>query len=310
MHDSGPTINTSQGPSPGGKAFLALIIGNICLAFGPWLVRLADVGPIASAFWRLTIAVPFLFLAMRMLGQRLPRMKAGLWAMMGVAGLFFAGDLAAWHLGILQTKLANATLFGNSPSLMFPIYGFLIARTWPNRGQAAALLLAAFGAALLMGQSYELSGTNLVGDLLCLLSGALYTGYFIAMSRARLIMGPLPALTLTTMAGVIPLLLFALAMGDAIWPQNWSALVLLALFSQVIGQGLMIYALGHFQPLVIGLALLIQPVVSGAIGWMAYDERLGTLDLIGALAVAIALVLVRRPDKSAASRLAAEPPSA
>ena len=306
MHDSGSTRITSSRPSGSGLAFVALVVANVCLAFGPWLVRLADVGPIASAFWRLLLAVPFLFLAMRLLGQRIPAMKPGLWVMMGFAGLFFASDLAAWHLGILQTKLANATLFGNSPSLMFPIYGFLIARAWPSRGQAAALLLAAFGAALLMGQSYELSGQNLVGDLLCLLSGAFYTCYFIAMARARLAMGPVPALTLSTMAGVIPLFLFALVMGDAIWPQNWTALFLLALFSQVIGQGLMIYALGHFQPLVIGLALLIQPIVSGAIGWIVYDERLGTLDMIGAVAVAIALVLVRRPEKDAPSRLAAD----
>ena len=32
--------------------FLALLSGNAALALGPWLVRLADTGPVAAGFWR------------------------------------------------------------------------------------------------------------------------------------------------------------------------------------------------------------------------------------------------------------------
>jgi drug/metabolite transporter (DMT)-like permease len=71
-------------------------------------------------------------------------------------------------------------------------------------------------------------------------------------------------------------------------------LIGLALASQVVGQGLMIYAIGHLSPLVVGIALLSQPILAGAVGWIAYDERLGALDLLGGALVAVALVLVRR----------------
>lgn len=81
-------------------------------------------------------------------------------------------------------------------------------------------------------------------------------------------------------------------------PGNWTPLIILALVSQVLGQGLMTYALGRLSPLVIGLALLIQPVVAAAVGWIVYGERLGPLDLVGAVLVAIALVLVRRSSGS------------
>ena len=40
----------------------ALFLGNFALAFGPWLVRMADVGPSASAMWRMALAAPVLFL--------------------------------------------------------------------------------------------------------------------------------------------------------------------------------------------------------------------------------------------------------
>jgi drug/metabolite transporter (DMT)-like permease len=75
---------------------------------------------------------------------------------------------------------------------------------------------------------------------------------------------------------------------------------LMALSSQIIGQGLMIFALGQMSPMVIGIALLTQPVMAATIGWVWYGERLDGIDMIGAVAVAVALVLVRGERKDAA----------
>ncbi|MDF1833290.1 MAG: EamA family transporter, partial [Alteraurantiacibacter sp. bin_em_oilr2.035] len=50
---------------------LALLGGNIALALGPWLVRLADTGPVSVGFWRLALALPFLALIARANSQRL-----------------------------------------------------------------------------------------------------------------------------------------------------------------------------------------------------------------------------------------------
>jgi len=77
------------------------------------------------------------------------------------------------------------------------------------------------------------------------------------------------------------------------------ALVSQVLVSQVPGQGCMIHALGRLSPLVVGIALLIQPVVAGTVGWIVYDERLGAVDLAGVAMVAVALVPVRRTPRLA-----------
>jgi drug/metabolite transporter (DMT)-like permease len=281
------------------RAFVALVIANVALAFGPWFVRIADVGPVASAFWRVALAAPLLAGMALAGGARPRRIAPGLWAMLVIAGVAFAADLGSWHLGILRTTLANATLFGNCATLIFPLYGFLVARTWPTRAQGVALLLAALGAGLLMGRSYQLDAKNLTGDLLCLLAGLLYTLYFIAMARVRATMAPLSTLALATIASIVPLYLFAGVLGEGLWPHNWTPLIGLALVSQVLGQGCMIYALGRLSPLVVGLALLIQPVVAATVGWIAYGERLHAPDLIGVAMVAVALVLVRRAPRVA-----------
>jgi drug/metabolite transporter (DMT)-like permease len=296
--------------SPRALPLAAVLVANVALAFGPWFVRLADTGPVAAAFWRIGLAAPVLLAAAAMSGERPFRSARGLGWVLAISGVAFALDLGSWHLGILRTTLANATLFGNAAILIFPIYGFIAARALPSRRQGLALAIACVGAGLLMGRSAELSSDHLAGDLLCLLAGVLYTFYFIAMARARSAMAPLPSLALSTLASAAPLLVIALMLGERIVPQAWGPVVALAVVSQLIGQGLMIYALGHLSPLVVGLALLVQPVVAASVGWLVYGERLGPIDLLGAVLVAIALVLVRDRMPTAPAQLEPVDPEA
>jgi drug/metabolite transporter (DMT)-like permease len=284
--------------TPHPLAFAALLLGNLALAFGPWLVRLADTGPVAAGFWRLTLALPFLWLTAVAVKQR-PHWPRGLltFTILGAATLY-ALDLAAWNAGIRLTKLGNATLFGNSGSFVFVAWGLWLARRWPKGMQAGALVLAAAGAALLMGGSYELSARNLRGDVLALVGGLFYGGYLILVERVRTELQPMPVLLLATIFAIPPLFLISLAFGEQIWPHDWTPLLIFALSSQVLGQGLLVYAIGTFPPLIVGLALLTQPAISALIGWLAYGETLSPLDWVGAAAIAAALVLVRLPERN------------
>ena len=196
-----------------------------------------------------------------------------------------------------MTKLGNATLFGNTSSLIFAAWGLWLARRRPSATQAAALFLAAVGAAMLMGSSAELSVRNVKGDLLALFAGLLYSGYLIAVQRARGALAPLPLLFIASAFGAAMLLPSSLLLGERIVPQDWTFVLILALSSQVIGQGLLVYALGALPPLVVGLTLLTQPAISALVGWLAYGETLKPLDWLGAAAIAAALVLVRLPER-------------
>lgn len=277
---------------------VALLTANALLAFGPILVRFSDTGPIASAFWRMAIALPVLALLAKMTarGGAGPRMSNGIAIIIAFSGILFAIDLASWHLGIVRTKAANATLLGNSASLIFPIYGFFVARMWPSRRQGLSLMIALAGTVLLLGRSAELSSDYLIGDLLSLLAGVFYAAYFITIARARETLAPLPLLAASTLASAPPLLIIAWAMGERIMPGDWTPLILLSLGSQVLGQGLLTYVLGRMSPLIIGLTLMTQPVIAAFAGWFTFNETLGPLDIIGATLVGLALILVRQPE--------------
>lgn len=280
------------------RHLLALLAANVALALGAWLVRLADTGPVAAGFWRLLLALPVLALLARRgpAGQR--HMGLGTLALVAGAGVFFAFDLAAWHVGIVQTKLANASLFGNSGSLILMVWGVVLARRAPRALEIAAIGASLTGAALLMGGSLEISHQNLVGDLFCLLAGVFYAFYILMLNSARERLTPYSLLTVSTAASVPVVLIIALLLGENIMPVDWTPLIALAVSSQLIGQGLLIYSLRNFTPLVIGLALLTQPALSAMVGWLAFDETLSGLDVLGMVLLAGALALAKAADQS------------
>ena len=274
-------------------AFAALLLANAALSLGPWLVRLADTGPVAAGFWRMALAAPLLALLAKAVGQpvRWPGWRTFL--IIAGAAIFFAADLAAWHAGIRLTKLGNAALFGNFASFAFAAWGLWLARRWPAPMQALALFLAALGCALLMSESADLSTAHLRGDLLALLAGAFYFFYLIGVERVSDMIKPLPLLVIASSVGALFLLPASLAMGESVMPHDWTPLIALAIGSQVIGQGLLVFAIGQMPPLVVGLAFLTQPAISAAIGWVVYGESFSVRDWTGAVAIAVALVLVR-----------------
>lgn len=293
------TVNRSTEPPRWNAGHLAaLLFGNVALALGPWWVRLADSGPVSAGFWRLTLALPVLFAAAVVRREQLTGFSRATWAVIGIAGAFFAFDLASWHIGIGHTRLGNASLFGNSGSVVLMIWGLVAARRAPRKGEALAFVAAIAGTAILMGRSLELGTQTLVGDLYCLVAGLFYAVYILSLQRQRAQFGAWSLLAISSLAGAPFLLAIALALGEPVWPSAWTPLLGLALGSQVIGQGLLVLALRHFRPLVIGLALLTQPAVSAVAGWLAFGERLAPADVVGMALIAAALVLARLSEDS------------
>lgn len=294
------TISTGRVDRPTPLHFAALLTGNVALALGPWFVRLSDSGPVSAGFWRLALALPLLWLLARRGAKPLGgyTRREG-WILIG-AGVVFALDLASWHIGIERTKLANATLFGNSGSVILMIWGLVVMHRRPRGTELLAVVMALGGAGLLLGRSLQIDARTLAGDLFCILAGLFYVIYILLIQRARGRFGGWSLLLWSSLAGCPVLVVIALALGEPFWPGNWWPLVGLMLASQIAGQGLLVYALKHFPPLVIGLVLLTQPAISVLAGWLAFGETLGAPDALGMGLVAAALVLARLGEPKAA----------
>lgn len=286
-------VNGQDRPRWNALHFVALMGGNVALAVGPWFVRHADSGPVSAGFWRLLLAIPVLFTLALLNREKVSGYARGTWLAIAGAGVFFGLDIASWHIGIGLTRMANATLFGNSGSLVVIAVGLFALHRAPRKGEWAAFALAIAGSAVLLGRSLEIGRTTLIGDLFCIAAGLLYAGYILLLQKPRAHLGSWALVAWSSVAGAPVMLAAALLIGEPVWPSMWWPLVALALLGQVTGQGLLIYAMRHFPPLVFGLALLTQPAIAVALGWLAFGEVLGPIDFLGMAMVGAGLVLAR-----------------
>ncbi len=158
MSEAGPNLSLSQSHARSTRiALSALFGGAVGIGFAPICVRLSELGPSATAFWRLALSLPPLWVWLAIEGQATvaPRRPSCVtdYRRLAVAGLFFAADLAVWHWSITFTSVANATLLANAT----PIFVTLAAWLWFGQrftrtfilGMAAAMA----GATILAGAS-------------------------------------------------------------------------------------------------------------------------------------------------------------
>src|SRR6476619_2083641 len=97
-------------------ALAALFAGATFIALSPIFVRLSDVGPTASAFWRVALAAPLLWPLV--LASRQPAETPMQWQWLLLASAAFAGDLAFWHWSIRFTSVRMRRCLQTSPHLL------------------------------------------------------------------------------------------------------------------------------------------------------------------------------------------------
>jgi drug/metabolite transporter (DMT)-like permease len=279
-------------------ALFALFAGATCIALSPIWVRMSDVGPTASAFWRVALAVPLLW-AIAALVPRHPASadRRQRW-LLAAAGLAFAGDLAFWHWSIQATSVANATLLANLSSIFVTLAAWLLWRQKPTGQFLLGLALSLVGVALLVRASLGFSSTALLGDAFGVITAMFYAWYLLTVKRLRdLGYATLRLMAVTTTLTAAILLPVALASGEAMLPTGaggWLVLFGLAWITHAGGQGLITYALAHLPAAFTSVGLLLQPVLAAAFAWALLAEPLVALQIAGGAVVLAGIYLARR----------------
>jgi drug/metabolite transporter (DMT)-like permease len=285
-------------------AVAALVLGAVAMGASPLFVRMADVGPFASAFWRTALALPFLTLwALSETGsmRRGALRNRAAW----LSGLMFAGDLFFWHLAILATTVANATFLATTAPL-FVVAGawFLLGERIQQRG-IAGLALCLVGGAALVGHSYGFAPERLTGDLYGIVTAVFFAAYMLALRAAR---RDVPAGTVSFIsAAITTVILFAVAFTSEprLVPQSahgWTVLIALALISQVAGQGLLAFALGTLPAPFSSLVIFLEAVAAALFAWIVLHETLAPMQWLGGVLI-LAGIWTARPRAAPTGRL-------
>ncbi|MFP4500890.1 MAG: DMT family transporter [Candidatus Hydrogenedentota bacterium] len=282
-------------------AFTALVMGAFIIGFSGIMVRLSPVGPSATGFYRVGIALPVFFLAMAIEPHerrvRRPRVYSP-W-MLALPGFFFGIDMAVWHWAVQFTTVSNATLFAN----LAPIIVTLIAwRFFGERMNAVFLLGLALGLAgvtMLMGISFRLSSARLLGDGLGVFTAFWYAGYQLSMNRLRRQYSTITLMAWNCAVAMVVLWLAAVCSGESFtwgpaqFGRGLAALLTLALVCHSCGQGLIVYGLQKLPAAFSSVSLLVQPMVATAAAWVWLGEALSPWQVAGAGVVLCGIYLAR-----------------
>lgn len=279
------------------SAIPGLILGAMLIGFAAIIVRLVDVGPTAAAFWRLAIAVPALYAlraATQPAGTPAPRGRGR--AILLVAGVAFAADLALWHRSIHLTSVANATLLSNLSPVFLALtlhFGFgerHAPRFW------IGMTLALSGAAWLVADSLRIGPETALGDLLAAATAVFYAGYQLLVSRSRRYYSALDVMFWASLAGAALLLPLTIISDESLLPataRDWLLLIALGLVVHVGGQGLIAWSQAHLPASFASVTLLVQPVAAALFAWLLLDEGFGLRQAVGAVIVLTGIVICR-----------------
>ena len=281
-----------------GSSLFALFAGAVFIALSPIWVRVSEVGPTASAFWRVCLAVPLLWGLFFSIKTKETKSLNTQWPLLLVAGVAFAGDLAFWHWSIQYTSVANSTLLANLASIFVTLAAWLLWKQRPSGLFLAGLALALLGVALLVRASLGGSPTALLGDGLGVVTAMFYAWYLLSVKGLRdRGAGTLGLMAATTTITAVILLPVALASGEALLPASaagWLKLLGLAWISHAAGQGLIAYALAQLPAGFTSVGLLLQPVIAAAFAWILLGEPLVALQVAGGAVVLAGIYLARK----------------
>ena len=277
-------------------AIAALALGAIAMGASVLFVRWADVGPYASAFWRVVLALPFLWGWMRLENGGIG--MAALFADRAVilAGVFFTGDLFFWHLAILGTTVANATFLATTAPIAVALGAWLVLSEAVERRILIGLALCIMGGFALLGESYGFKPQRLMGDLFGVATAVFFGSYVLAVRAGRARHGAAALMFASTAITAAFLFIIAYLLEPRILPQSMpglAALLALALISQVGGQGLVAVALGTLPATFSSLVIFLEAIAAAAFGWVLLNEPLGIFQTLGGVLILFGIWIAR-----------------
>ena len=295
----------SPPPSPG-ISLLFLLAGALLISFSAVMVKLAQVGPATSGFYRVLIGGAALCLVALLRGSRL---WAG-WPALGgalLAGLLFALDLSFWHRCIIHVGPGVATILSNLQVFALALIGVVFMGERPGWRLAVAIPLAMLGLWLLVGSSwYSHGGDYRLGVVLGLLTACAYTGYLLVLRWSTRLAGGLAIeanMAIISLACALILLAEALRAGESLAvpsAASWGWLALYGLGCHALGWVLISLGLRRVPASQAGLALLLQPTM--AFVWdMVLFGRPTTLMEAGGAILALGAIYLGSQSRSANS---------
>uniref|UniRef100_A0A7C3UBV9 Permease n=1 Tax=Geoglobus ahangari TaxID=113653 RepID=A0A7C3UBV9_9EURY len=257
------------------KGETSVLISAVLMGTLPYFVKSLQLSPLTTTFYRLSVGLVFLSIFMLIFRQK-PRVGRDL-LILGVANtsVIFLYITAITHL-----SAATAALL----LYMAPVYVLIYAiLTGDVRIRSVfSLLIGILGLYLLLSPEKEIN----VGILAGLASGVIYAVVFIMLNRLGKKYTPVQITFSNLLIGTLILLPF-FRYENA----NLLHILGLGLIPTAIPFILLSYGMGRVKVEKGPIIALSEPVTAGIVGYVAFNEILTGIQMIGAVMILVSVVL-------------------
>tara|TARA_Y100000996_G_scaffold399270_1_gene368139 strand:+ start:56 stop:952 length:897 start_codon:yes stop_codon:yes gene_type:complete len=277
--------------------FLVLTFGAVLIGFAPIFVKWSTLSSSAISFYRMLLAIPFLFFLNYALNKRflfkVENKKTIFYA--AIASLAFTTDLTLWHYSMNITSVSNATIIVNSAPIFVAILGFIIFKEKLSKTFIRSFLITYIGIIGLIYYSNNYINGKVLGDILCLVAALFYAVYLLVIAK----LGKENSLNIifyTTLFcclfSVIPMLI----QGGNMIPASkfeWINLLSLAFLCQFGGQYFITHGIGKISASEGSIGLLMQPITASILAAFLFNEILNITQIIFVFIALFGIYLAR-----------------
>lgn len=287
---------------------LRLFIGAALISLSPVWVKLVDVSPTSSAFWRLAIG-GIVIAAYLAISRRPPLFSARVWFLLTVAAFFLSADLWLYHRSIAYVGPGLATLLANFQVFVMAAAGFLVLRQKPTATQLVAIPLAFAGLGLIVGVDWSQLPVNYRrGILFGFGAAATYAAYLLTMRSSRQYATtrvPSREIAVVSLLGSAMLGVAALGEGESLaiaHGSDFAWLLCYGVLSHGLGMLFITSSLPHVSTTQAGLGLLLQPTLSFVWDVTFFARPMRLAELLGATLALLAIYLGSRSKQPQRAR--------
>jgi drug/metabolite transporter (DMT)-like permease len=205
--------------------------------------------------------------------------QSGAFAYSAIAGVCLAVHYATWFLSLSYTSIVASTTIVTTNPIWVALLSWIIFKEKPSRRTLLGITLSIFGGLLIGydGAIVEAGSKNpLLGNLLALIGSWVYSLYFLAGREAQkrgLLTGTYAVIAYGAAAVALLPLPYFFGSGYSGYPVLvYLYVFLMAVISQVIGQTCLNWSLRWLSPVIVTLAVMLEPLFSGMLAYAFFKE--------------------------------------
>lgn len=213
-----------------------------------------------------------------------------------VAGISFGGNqlLLAWSLS--QTSVANTTILTNMTPIWTVLLGWLIWNQKFDHFFLIGMAVAIIGACFIGIEDWRLSTGNLTADGVAIMAGVLNSTYLLPIESLRSKLSSITILSWVCTISSLLILPIALMTETQLFPHSWLgwiSIILLSLFCQLLGVGLVTYCLKTISSGLIAIGKLLIPIINVFLAWIFFAEVLSVWNYVAFSIVILGLYIAK-----------------